>query len=213
MDKECLSINRNQAIRLSYREKTVDELVKTAVESRSMFFDGGGVTISGGEATVQFDGLKSLLEGLGKEGIHRALETNGSHKNLNQLFPLTDLLIFDIKHWNFNSVRRILKNEGTHVIENLRAACQSGIEILLRITVIPGFNSSRHDMEMFSDFIASLSRNEQFRLELLYYHTYGKSKWEAIGQKYCGPDSEITEIEKEQYKEIFESHGLNLIST
>jgi len=213
LEKECLHQNRNQGIRMTCREYTVDELVQTAVESRPMFFDGGGVTISGGEATLQFEGLKDLLRGLRNEGIHTTLETNGSHPTLSELLPHINLLIFDIKHWDFSSVSGILKNRGIHVIDNLRSACETGMDILLRITVIPGFNSSNDDMEKFAELIASLSENRNLKIEQLYYHTYGKSKWAAIGQSYEGPDSGVTEDEKKNFNMIFQSHGLNLIQT
>ena len=36
-------------------EYTVEELVAEAKRSRMMFFDGGGVTLTGGEVTMQFE--------------------------------------------------------------------------------------------------------------------------------------------------------------
>ena len=80
-----------------------------AVDSKPLFFDGGGVTLTGGEATLQFEGVKALLSELKKAGIHTALETNGSHPRLEELLPQTDLLIFDLKHWDFSLAREVLK--------------------------------------------------------------------------------------------------------
>ena len=212
-DRACLGIRRNQGIRFTAREYDVEELIEMAVQSRSLFFDGGGVTISGGEATLQFDALKRLLQGLKEEGIHTALETNGSHPELSALLPHIDLLIFDLKHYDFSSARKVLKNRGSHVGKNLENICNSDQSVLARITVIPGFNSSFEDMEKFGDLFSSLKRNSNFRLELLYYHNYGKVKWEAIGQEYKGPCESVSEESKAVYRRIFKERDLNLVET
>ena len=43
------------------REYTVPELADECRRSRMMFFGGGGVTFTGGEATLQWEELKELL--------------------------------------------------------------------------------------------------------------------------------------------------------
>ena len=48
--RECLDKNRNQGIRFTAQTHNIDELVKQALESVPLFFDGGGVTVTGGEA-------------------------------------------------------------------------------------------------------------------------------------------------------------------
>ena len=47
----------------------VEALVQEVLRSRAMFFDGGGVTLTGGEVTLQFDALKELLTRLHAEGV------------------------------------------------------------------------------------------------------------------------------------------------
>ena len=212
-DRACLGINRNLGIRFSSRSCEVEELVRMAEESRSLFFDGGGVTLTGGEATLQFEDLKKILSRLKTSGIHTALETNGSHKDLKELFPLLDLLILDVKHWDFSKAEAVIHNRGNHVHDNLLAACEAGVNTLARITLIPGFNSSREDMEQFAALFASLPRKENFSLELLFYHEYGRSKWDAIGQCYRGPEGRISDQDKKNYREILESRGLKTVST
>ena len=66
--------------------------LKRSLSCKPMFFDGGGVTFSGGEATMQFGALKELLKRLKEAGIHTAIETNGTHARLEELFPYGDRL-------------------------------------------------------------------------------------------------------------------------
>ena len=49
---------------LSYKEYPIDEVFEEILSCKPMFFDGGGVTFSGGEATIQFGALKELLKRL-----------------------------------------------------------------------------------------------------------------------------------------------------
>ena len=65
--------------------ETTEALTAFILSARPMFFDGGGVTLTGGEATTQFEAVKELLSGLRAEGINTCIETNASHPRL----PLT----------------------------------------------------------------------------------------------------------------------------
>ncbi len=60
----------------------------------------GGVTFSGGEASLHFELLKKLLTACREKRHHTALETNGliPAAHLKELIPLIDLVLFDCKH-------------------------------------------------------------------------------------------------------------------
>ena len=46
---------------LSYQNYTVDEIVEE-LNNEMMFYDGGGVTFTGGEVTMQFEELLESLK-------------------------------------------------------------------------------------------------------------------------------------------------------
>ena len=52
---------------------SVDEVLKEVLRSAPMFFEGGGVTFTGGECTLQIDALMELFALLKKEGISTAI--------------------------------------------------------------------------------------------------------------------------------------------
>lgn len=56
-DRTCLK--PNGILVLSSREYTVDELCREAVSAKPMMYDGGGVTLTGGEVCVQAEPSRS----------------------------------------------------------------------------------------------------------------------------------------------------------
>ena len=61
---------------------------------------GGGVTFSGGEATVQAEFLRELAGAFYDMGISIALETCGyfNYEEVEDIFKKMDLIFYDLKH-------------------------------------------------------------------------------------------------------------------
>mgnify|MGYP002732270014 CR=1 FL=1 len=194
--------------------RTVDELVQKTLRSKMMFFDGGGVTLTGGEATLQFEAVKVLLTRLHSDGIHTCIETNGASRRIAELFPVLDYLILDIKHYDPNKHRKItgLSCELTH--DTLRAALRDGPTLALRIPLIGGFNASLADARGFAALFQSLSVGGRATVELLPYHEYGKSKYAGLGIPYTmGEEAKISAQTLQIFTEVLKAAGLTLIHT
>ena len=75
----CTQVCAAGALHLYGRAMTVTEVMET-VESDRVFYEqsGGGMTLSGGEPTVQFDFALALLRQAKACGIHTALDTCGN---------------------------------------------------------------------------------------------------------------------------------------
>jgi pyruvate formate lyase activating enzyme len=178
----CLTVNRNLGVRLSASEHAVSALVAEARAALPLCHSGGGVTLSGGEPTLQFEAVKELLVALRAAGVHAALETNGTHPRLPELFPWVSTLILDLKHHDPARMKAVVGAEGATVLSNLRAAAHHA-ELWVRVTLVPGFNDAPADLEGFAALFLSLPR-ERLRVEVLGYHPFARSKWEATGQRY-----------------------------
>lgn len=183
-ERPCVSRMRQKGIRFSCTEIEVEELVKECVGSRPMFFDGGGVTITGGEITMQFEGVKEFLTRLGEEGIHRTIESNSSHPEMEALIPLVDEWITDLKHYDNETHKAWIGVPNTRVIRNIQAACEQHPDVLIRIPLIPGFNDSEQDGEAFVSLLKEFAARPNVRTELLTYHEFGKAKWQQCGLEY-----------------------------
>ena len=155
------------------REQSVDEIVNEAQRSRMMFFEGGGVTFTGGEPTVQFDELNTALKKLKEAGIHTAIETNGSHPRLVELSEYIDFFIMDVKCPDDGIHKKYVGRSNEITLNNLELLTKERKQLLVRIPLINNVNTNADDfLRLFSSLDMS---NAQ--VEILPYHEYGKCKW------------------------------------
>ena len=85
-------------------EVSVEQILSECERSRAMFFSGGGVTFTGGEATVQWQELCEALKRLRTAGMHTAIETNGTSPHLPKIQEYVDYLIMDFKHFDADGI-------------------------------------------------------------------------------------------------------------
>ena len=53
---------------------STETLLQEILSSRRLFFDGGGITFTGGECTLQKNALNTLLQDCKRHGIHTAMQ-------------------------------------------------------------------------------------------------------------------------------------------
>ncbi len=193
------------------KEIEISELVNEAKKAEMMFFDGGGVTFTGGEPTVQFDALKQALILLKESGINTAIETNGTNPKLPELLDYIDYLIMDFKHHNSEKLREFTGVGNETVVKNIAAACEKNKNPLLRIPLIHSFNSSVEDAENFAGILKEYKN--KIRIEILRYHEYGKDKWKQNNMEYRMENAFVDDEEFENFCDILKSNGFTLIKT
>lgn len=194
------------------RHVSVEDMAKAVISARPMYFEGGGLTLTGGEATMQFDAVKALLEMVRSAGVNTCMETNASHPRLKELFPLLDTLIADFKH-PFEPQHTEWTGIGNAQIkENLKAAALYGLPLQLRVPLIHGVNDDDDSMKGFADFFASISR-PGMTVEFLRYHEYGKEKWEKLGLHYQMENAFVAEERAQAFENACRLAGVNVVRT
>lgn len=175
------------------------------------FYDesGGGVTLSGGEAMLQYEFAIALLQQLKDQGIHTACETTGyATQEIFQTFIKNiDLLLFDIKHYDSQKHYEYTNVHNENIIHNLKTAIKQGKDVIVRIPVIPGINSSLEDAQGFCDLLKEVGAT---KVNLLPFHQFGQKKYSLLNKEYKFKD--VTQLHEEDlidYKEIFKQNGLN----
>lgn len=121
---KCAEVCPNDVLELSGREMTVEAVMKQIDKDAKYYRSSkGGVTFSGGEASLHFELLKKLLTACREKGYHTALETNGliSAAHLKELIPLTDLFLFDFKHSDPDALKKWASAPLAPILESLAA--------------------------------------------------------------------------------------------
>ncbi len=209
----CPWCSNPESVNISHESGVdTDIVLKEVLISELMFFDGGGVTFTGGEPTVQFEALKELLSKLKTYGINTAIETNGTNPCLPELFAVTDYLIMDFKHHSSEKLKEYTGVGNETVVANLEAAAKSRNQLLLRIPLINGFNASADDAAEFSKLLSPYMK-DGFALEVLRYHEYGKDKWAQHGMQYTMQDAFVSDSQFEKFCSILKNNSIKLVRT
>jgi pyruvate formate lyase activating enzyme len=137
---------------------TVEELVKKVLIDKP-FFDstGGGVTLSGGEPTLQMAFLHHFLVALKQEHIHIGLETSGMFP-LEQfqihILPYLDFIYFDLKLIDPGESLKYTGNSNENILRNfLRLNHNLTIPLVVRIPLIPEITATEPNLNGISRFL------------------------------------------------------------
>ncbi len=195
---------------------TVESMVNEANSCKMMYFDGGGVTLTGGEVTCQKDAVINLLNQLKENGINTCIETNASLKNCEDLFESVDYMIADFKSPDTEKLKSFTGADLEIIKANLFSRAKTGKPLLIRIPLINGFNNGKKNAALFAEFFRELkekSGNENLYFEILAYHEYGKEKYEKAGKKYKMENGFVTPEDVKILATEIKNKNLELIHT
>ncbi|MFT5871515.1 MAG: pyruvate formate lyase activating enzyme [Clostridium sp.] len=159
------------------------EQILKIIEKQKIFyrFSGGGVTFSGGEATVQTNILRELVYKLYDQAIDLAIETSGyfNFDDVKDILEKLNLIFVDIKHMDDNKHRFYTGISNEHILKNISRLNKLKVPVVVRIPVIGGVNSDIDNIRKTARFVKN--NIDVPKLELLPYHSFGDSKYEALG--------------------------------
>ena len=210
--KEDLSSLRKAGF--SRETVTLSEMEEEILSSTLLFFDGGGVTFTGGECTLQWEFLSEILTFLREKQIHTAIETNATHKNLPLLFDRLSCLIADCKHYDPETLAAVTGVTGDIVLANLRIAAERQMPLAVRIPLIHGFNDRAEDLDGFLRVLVPLAEEDPYMTcELLPYHEYGRDKWTHLSRPYTVTDGFVSPETVKTWYQTMREAGIPMIHT
>jgi pyruvate formate lyase activating enzyme len=152
---QCAEACPAGAIELLGKTVSVDELLVELRKDRA-FYDksGGGVTLSGGEPTLQADFTEALLCELKAEGIATALDTCGlcPPDTLERLIPFTDLVLYDLKLYDADLHRQFTGSSNQQILDNLLHVLDAQhrqsqpFKLWIRTPLIPGTTATYENL-------------------------------------------------------------------
>lgn len=160
-------------------------------ERNKSFYNGGGITVTGGEPLMQIDFLLDLFGKAKERDIHTCIDTSGIAYNpnntaynekLDKLLKLTNLVMLDIKHIDPEKHKVLCSQPNDGILAFLDLLDKRGVDTWIRHVVVPGYSDDEKDLYNLGHHIGQYSCVKA--LDVLPYHTMGVVKYENLGIDY-----------------------------
>ena len=129
--------------------RSAGDVMREVRRDAPFYGEGGGMTLTGGEATMQPEMAEALLRLAKLEGIHTAIETCGHTQwsVFERLLPHLDIVLYDLKHVDHTKHKTYTGLDNDLILANLQRLAKIGAPLIIRIPLIPGFNADRESIK------------------------------------------------------------------
>lgn len=186
--EENAKLLKDKGVKIEAR--TPEDLLKQALRYKPYWKNGGGITVSGGEALLQMDFLIEFFKLAKAEGIHTTIDTAGNpftreepfFSKFNELMNLTDLFLLDIKQINDDKHRDLTGFSNSNILDLAQYLSDQGKHMWIRHVLVPTITTDEDDLKKTKEFIDTLKTVD--KVEVLPYHKLGITEWERLGIPY-----------------------------
>lgn len=204
----CPWCSNPEGMTKSGKEYETDEIICEIRSSIPMFFDGGGVTFTGGECTLQSKAICEIIDTLPE--VNFCIESNTDTPDFLTVAEKCDTIIVDYKSPDREKLLSVTGG-NKEVIENNLRQIEKTKHIHIRIPLIHSFNDDDESLEGFIEFFKSLGGN--FDVEILPYHEYGKEKWLKLSREYTVTDGFVKKETIKKFVDKFNENSIKVIKT
>ncbi|MDW8800908.1 YjjW family glycine radical enzyme activase [Clostridium sp. A1-XYC3] len=152
------------------KRMSVGEILKEIIKVKPFI---SGITVSGGECTLQAEFLVDLFDKVKKLGLTVFVDTNGStdfRKN-KELTESMDKVMLDIKSFDSEEHKMLTGKDNNIVLENAKYLASIDKLYEVRTVVVPNVLDNYNNVNEISKLIASL--NPEIRYKLIKYRPLG----------------------------------------
>jgi pyruvate formate lyase activating enzyme len=191
---QCAEACPAGAIELLGKTISVDEILVELRKDRA-YYDksGGGVTLSGGEPTLQSDFAEALLRGLKAEGISSALDTCGlcPSDSLDRLLPFTDLVLYDLKLYDADLHRQFTGSSNHQILDNLlhlrdvQHSQSRPFKLWIRTPLIPGATGTIENLTAIGHYLNDNLNGSVERWELCAFNNLCRDQYIRLGLEWA----------------------------
>ena len=175
----------------------------------------GGITVSGGEPTLQSDFILDFLKKCKENGISTALDTCGyaSKKIYEKLLPHVDLVLLDIKEINSDKHKEYTGVPNDLILENAiwisNYVKDNSKKLWVRTPIIPNYTATEENIKGIGEFIANKLHNIPERWDLLSFNNLCTAKYERLDMDWPLKDfSLMTKGEMDDFVELAKKVGV-----
>jgi len=173
---DCVDACPHGALRMVGRSVGVDDLLDEVSRDRTFYeASGGGVTLSGGEPTLQMPFVAAFSRRCGEEGLRVGLQTCGAFRweKLSPHLPLFEFLHFDLKVMDPEAHKQATGADNALILANARKLASIGAPVRFRTPVVPGQTDTAENLCALADFLLEIGVDT---IHLLRYHAMGEAK-------------------------------------
>lgn len=204
----CPWCSNPEGMTKSGKEYTTDEIKNEILSSVPMFFEGGGVTFTGGECTLQSEAICEIIKSL--KDVSFCIESNANTTDFLTVAEKCDTVIVDYKSPDKEKLKKITGGYLETIENNIRTIVKEK-PIHIRIPLIHSFNDDDESLTGFINFFSSLGG--EFDVEILPYHEYGKEKWLKLGKDYTVTNGFVKQETVKKFINTFKSNSIKVIKT
>ncbi len=163
---------------------SLDDVLDRLKKCKAYFKDKGGLTVSGGEPTLQAHKLVPIFKTVQQKGYHTALDTNGSIINeyVKKLYRFTDLVLLDVKHIDDKMHQKLTGASNKNTLKNLKHLEEIKKDVWLRYVLVPGWTDQEKYLIQWAQTFKDYKCIK--KVEILPYHKLGEHKYKELGWKY-----------------------------
>ena len=208
--EHCPTGSRNKLVKLYSADDLLELLSRQEIFYR---YSGGGITFSGGEATMQQAMLRELVYRLYDKACNLAIETSGYFEfdEVKDILEKLDLIFIDIKHMDESRHKLFTGVGNKKILNNIKKLNELNKDVIVRIPLIDGVNATNENIVKTAKFVKANIKKP--KIELLPYHNFGDEKYEALGiekpsREFQAPSEDMIN----QFRELIKDQKVELIS-
>ncbi|MFA6009184.1 MAG: glycyl-radical enzyme activating protein [Desulfobacteraceae bacterium] len=204
----CAEACPAMAMELLGRPWSSEDLIREVLKDRVFFETSkGGVTLSGGEPTLQKTFAAKFLMGLQSASVHTALDTCGLCDNgaLRALLPFSNLVLFDLKIMDSLKHKELTGSPNEQILENLKHVAEyvrsngHKTALWIRTPVIPGATDTMENIRAIGSFLASACHGQVARWELCAFNNLCRNKYDRLGRTWMYNDAPLLTAEAMEF--------------
>ncbi|MEA4853708.1 MAG: glycyl-radical enzyme activating protein [Christensenella sp.] len=207
---KCVDVCYAGAREIYGKEMTVQQVL-AEIEKDRVFYrnSGGGVTLSGGEALMQWEFASALASAVKKRYLNLAIETTGyaPFERAYEVLKFCDTILYDLKHMDSAIHQKYTGVSNALILDNARKLSELGKKVIYRIPLIGGINNDEINIRSVIDFA---KETHVSTIHLLPYHEFGRAKYEKIGKRYACEAYTPSDEQVQNIKEMMQKERLNV---
>lgn len=209
---ECARVCLNSANELMGKSISANEVIREVLKDKIYYnTSGGGMTVSGGEPSMQADFTLSLIKEARSLEISTCIETCGigSRWFYESAADMGASFLYDLKCMNSAKHKELTGVDNQRIIDNLLYLFSRGADVVIRLPMIPGINDTEEDVALLCEFLRK-SLGKYRKAEIMPYHSFGISKAKRLGKEDVFVCKDADEKDKARWKQSFLEKGVNV---